>query len=117
MKKYPELEIGTKVLVIHRNDTRIYELNDIAIWKHAKTIKTIDIEEVRLPYFASDEEKKEFDIIRKSCEIRLRHEDKLIIKTDTDSRIYQVMVHGRYNNNDEIGRVYFNKVMNVACRG
>lgn len=111
MKDYPELTIGSTLIVKHKNDSRIYELTDIAVWEKSKTIKTIKVEQIKLPYFPSDKEKKELDEIRKSCKIMLRNEDKVIVKTGGDSKVYQIIVRARWKKEDEIGGVNFNKKM------
>lgn len=112
----PEIKVGDLVKVTLAKDSRVYELVDIAVWNKAQTIKTIEMQELKLPY---DPTKKDKQVHKKKlakAKIKLRHNDRILIKTKTDTKPYQVFISSAYQNDKEIGKVFFTKLMNPAFR-
>jgi len=112
----PEIRIGDLVKVTLAKDSKVYELVDIAVWNKAQTIKTIEMQELKLPYDPTKKDKILFKKKQSKAKIRLRHNDRIMIKTKTDAKPYQVFVSSAYQNDKEIGKVFFTKLMNPAFR-
>ena len=93
---FPQLQIGDKIKVTGGKEYQIYELDDIAEWKIAKSIKTVHFSQI-------DDKETE-------TKFTLKHQDTLLISTENDTKPYQVIVNLVYGDKDRMNTAHFNKM-------
>lgn len=112
----PIIKIGDLVKVTMKNDYRVYELTDVAVWQNSLLIKTIEMTYLELPYDPSKRDKKNYKNKINKAKIRLRRNDRILIKTKHDIATYGVFVTGQYQEESKIGKVFFTKLINPSGR-
>jgi hypothetical protein len=111
----PQVEIGDIIIVKHKINSKVFELEDIACWEKHHSIKTIGMVEKKFNSW-SYETKQELKQAVKDCKERakfiIKDKDMILIQCKHDSIPYNVGVWcGNSYNADEMTSVSFQKLM------